>query len=99
MESAQLFQECLCSRFRIFRFLFFPPGGAQGFCARRKSFFQEIRRLDTIRPKMPERLAQFTPSNNQPHGFKISHRDRPDDTVAVAAIIIAVLDFQQVSAP
>src|SRR5579863_724186 len=67
-----------------------PPLRAQQIAPLR-IFLVEIDRIDDpVGSKAAEVAAQLTPGREQPHGFEIADRDRPDRAFAVAALFVAI---------
>src|SRR6516165_6920794 len=59
------------------------------------SFVEEPRRDHPVGPKAPEVLAQFAPRDQVADRLHVAHRHRPDDALALAALLITItqLDF------
>src|SRR6516164_5147627 len=56
------------------------------------AFVEEPRRNHPVRPKASEALAQFAPSDQMAHGLHVSHRHRPNDALALAALFVAIIE-------
>src|SRR5579864_8260705 len=45
---------------------------------------------DAVSAETAKVAAQLAPGGEQPHGFQVTDRDRPDRALAVAAMLVAV---------
>src|SRR5215212_10871188 len=55
-------------------------------------FFVVVNRVDdAVGAETAEILAQFAPRREYPHRLVIADRDRPDGALAVAAVLVAVV--------
>src|SRR5215208_3214163 len=74
----------------------FPDQAAPPFCpqeaAPSRVFFVVVDRVDdAVGAETAEILAQFAPRREYPHRLVVADRDRPDRALAVAAVLVAIV--------